>query len=82
MQALTIQQIKANFPNEWILVGNPDLGDLKTSGSIASRLVSGIVLFHSKDKREVAYNAKSVKEGYKLTLLYTGELPKNRKFWL
>lgn len=82
MQTLTMQQIKTNYPNEWILVGNPDLGDPKTSGSIISRLISGIVLYHSKDKREVAYNAKSVKQGYKVTLLFTGEMPKHRKFWL
>ena len=83
MEALTIEQIKAQYPDEWVLIGDPDLGSEDSIGTIIKKLVSGIVLFHSKDKREVAYKGKDVRQGYRsVTLIFTGEIPKKRKFWL
>ena len=82
METLTLQEMKANYPDEWILVGNPNLGDPQRQGLIINRLIDGIVLYHSKDKRELAQNAQFVREGYRVTLFFTGEMPKNRKFWL
>jgi hypothetical protein len=83
MQVLTLEQIKSNYPNEWVLLGNPLLDEPEVEASIISQLISGIVLFHSKDKRELAYKAKEVKKSYEsTTLIFTGEIPKNRKFWL
>lgn len=54
---LTIDQIRSTYPDEWVLVGNPDLGDPNHVGSVVSKLQSGIVLYHSQDKREIAYKA-------------------------
>ena len=82
VETLTMQQIRAKYPNEWILVGNPDLGDPYMGGAIAKRLITGIVLYHSKDKRHMANNARFVTFGYKVTIVFTGELPKKRKIWL
>ncbi len=83
MKALPIEQIKLQYPDEWVLVGNPNLGDKSTVGSIMKRLVSGVVLLHSKDKREVAYKGYEARKGYKsVTLIFTGDVPKKRKFWL
>ena len=82
MEILTIEQIRFQYPDEWILVGNPDLGNAPF-GTIIKKLVSGVVLLHSKDKHEVAYKGKEAREGYEsVTLIYTGEIPKKRKFWL
>ena len=44
-QVLTIAEIKAQYPDEWVLVGNPIIKDTK--------LLNGIVLYHSKDKKEI-----------------------------
>ncbi len=83
MQVLTLEQIKNNYPNEWVLLGNPILDEPEVEASIISQLISGIVLFHSKDKRELAYKAKAVKGSYETTtLIFTGEIASKRKFWL
>jgi hypothetical protein len=82
-QALTIAEIKAQYPDQWVLVGNPELDDPNTLGSIVSKLVRGIVLFASKDKQELAYSAKDYRKGCETyTSIFTGEISKNRKFWL
>jgi hypothetical protein len=82
MEILTINEIKAQYPDKWVLIGNPVLTDANILGSIVSKLLSGTVLLSSKDKREIGYKAKDVKEGYdSITCIYTGEIPKNRK-WL
>lgn len=83
MEKLTITQIKEMYPNQWVLIGNPELDDKETLGSIVSKLVQGVVLLASKDKRELAYNAKSLKKGFTRTAcIYTGEIPQNRIFLL
>ena len=83
MTISTIDQIRLDYPNEWVLIANPNLGEEGTLGTIIKKLISGIVLFHSQDKHEVAYKGKEAREGYdNVTLIYTGEIPKKRKFWL
>ena len=44
MEILTIKQIKAAYPDEWVLIGNPTIQHTK--------VLNGIVLFHSKDKKK------------------------------
>jgi hypothetical protein len=82
-QVLTIDQIKAQYPNQWVLVGNPELDNEETLGSIVDKLVRGVVLLHSVDKRELAYKASEARLGYEsIACIYTGVFPKNRKYWL
>jgi hypothetical protein len=82
-EPLTVDQIRSTYPDEWVLVGNPMLGDTDTIGSIVSKLQSGIVLYHSKDKREIAYKAKELTQDVeRFACIFTGEVPKNRRFWL
>jgi hypothetical protein len=82
MNILTIEEIRKLFPNQWVLIGNPVLDNLDTLGSISSKLVSGVVLMESKDKREIGYKAKDFRSNYEsLTCIYTGEIPQSRK-WL
>lgn len=51
---MTIQEIKARFPDEWILVIDPDTGpDLEVR--------SGVVAAHSKDHDEVYRTALALK---------------------
>jgi hypothetical protein len=83
MEIMTINQIKIAHPNQWVLIGNPELDNDTTIGSIVSKLLRGVVLLAGKDKREIAYKAKDVKEGYSRTaFIYTGEIPQNRRFLL
>ena len=82
-EVLTIAEIKAQYPDQWVLVGNPQLTDPTISGSIVNKLVKGLVLYASKDKRELAYRAKDFREQVERTAcIYTGEIPQNRKFLL
>ena len=81
-KVLSFESIRTLYPDQWVLIGNPQLDDLNTLGSIVSKLVGGVVLMASKDKREIGQNAKYVRQNYKsVTCVYTGEIPQNRK-WL
>lgn len=74
MTALTIEEIKAQYPNEWVLVGNPVMDTDKLN------ILSAVPLFHSKDKKEVCYIGRSKTEGYNLiSVIYTGQLKPIRK---
>ena len=83
MESLTIDQIRNTYPDQWVLVGNPILGDADTVGSVVNKLQSGIVLYHSKDKREIANKAKELtRDVERFACVFTGEATKNRRFWL
>jgi hypothetical protein len=83
MEILTIEQIRNQYPNQWVLVGNPEINDPEVNGSIISKLLSGIVLYASKDKREIGFKAKDVRGAVaKTACVFTGEIPKNRLFLL
>jgi hypothetical protein len=83
MEELTISQIKLQYPNEWVLVGNPQMRNDNFVGAVIDVLLSGVLIYHSKDKREIAYKIKDLKQGFDSTAcVFTGEMPSNRKFWL
>ena len=71
---LNIKDIKDLYPNEWVLLGNPTMDETKID------IVSGIPVFHSKDKKEVCYNGRDkTSEFDKITLNYTGTFRPTRK---
>lgn len=75
MENLTIEQIKTAYPNDWVLVGNPELA--------GTAVLAGVVIFHSKDKKEIAYSQINWREKFKSAItVFTGELPKSRTFWI
>ena len=83
MQILSIGEIKKDFPEQWVLIGNPELSEPEINGLIANKLVSGIVLFASKDKREIAYKAAELRKNVESTIcIFTGEIPKKSYFFL
>ncbi len=64
---MTFEEMKEAFPNEWILLGDP-------KEKKGMKVQSGYVLFHHPDKRELAYQGRHLKKGFKLyTWVYTGE---------
>ena len=79
---LSIAEIKAQYPNQWVLIGNLELSNPNVLDTIINRLVRGVVLLASKDRREIAYKGKELRRDFdSLTCIFTGEVPKNRK-WL
>ena len=81
--AISIEEIKNQYPDEWVLVGNPQMREGNFVGAVSQKIRSGIVIYHSKDKREIAYKIDELKKGFtKIACIFTGEMPKNRKLWL
>ena len=73
-QLLAIDEIKKLFPNEWVLLGNPIMDESKIE------VLSGIPIFHSKDKKEVCYIGRGKTSDFnKITLIYTGSFRPIRK---
>ena len=66
-ESMTMAEIEAAFPCEWVLVGDP-VRDQQT------RLVRGRVLWHSKDRDEV-YRKAIESECKHVAYLYTGPIP-------
>lgn len=65
-KVLDINEIKQLYPDEWILPGNPVMDSSKID------IVSGIPVFHSKDKREVCYIGRDQSFAFdQITLIFT-----------
>ena len=60
----SIDDIKKSYPDEWVLLGNPEIEEY------GMEIYSGVVLYHSPDKREVAYLGRPRIEGYDTTTLF------------
>jgi hypothetical protein len=83
MKAISKEQILSQYPDQWVLLGDPVLDDEKNLGSVMRKLVAGVVLFASKDKQEIAERAHKLRKGFDTyACVYTGEIPKNRRFLL
>ncbi len=68
----SFEKIKQQYPNEWVLLGNPEKQN--------TAIIGGIVLYHSKDKKEVCYIGRDkTKDFAKITLAFTGELKSMRR---
>jgi hypothetical protein len=73
---INIAEIKNLFPDEWVLLGNPQ------NDTNGIDVVSGMPLYHSKDKKEVCYIGRDKTEGYdKITLIYTGHFKPIRRIF-
>jgi hypothetical protein len=68
-QVLTIDEIKARYDGEWVLIGNP-----KTDESLS--VVQGSVLCHSKDRDEVYRKTRELEAAHS-AILYFGQFPKD-----
>ena len=69
---IAFDELKKLYPDEWVLLGDPEMKNTSVLG--------GIVLYHSKDKKEVCYIGKEKTSDYsKITLVFTGDIKTNRK---
>lgn len=73
MTTLTIDEIKAKYPDQWVLVGNPVMD------AEGQHLLAGFPAFFSTSKKEVCYlGAELVKQFDSTFLLFTGQ-PRHSK---
>lgn len=72
---ITFDQIKKLHPDEWVLLGNPEMENTTVLG--------GIVVYHSKDKKEVCYVGRDKVSGFnKVTIAFAGDIKQNRRIGL
>lgn len=71
-QYISFDELKKIYPNEWVLLGNPEMRN--------TSILGGVVLFHSKDKKEVSYIGRDKTAGFStVTIAYAGDLKQIRK---
>lgn len=69
---LSFDELKKQYPDEWVLLGNPVLDNTTVLG--------GTVLFHSKDKKEVCYIGRDKTAAYQtVTIAFAGDVKQHRK---
>jgi hypothetical protein len=73
-ERMTVDEMKERFVCEWVLVGNPQEDE-------SLEIISGIVLFHSRDADEVYHQALKLRPG-EFATIFTGELPVDLEFAL
>ncbi len=66
-EAMTVPEIEAAFPSEWVLIGEPETDQY-------NQVKRGTVLCHSLDRDEVYRKANEVKCNL-VAVLYTGPIP-------
>lgn len=73
---MSFEEMKNLYPNEWVLLGNPQRENGKVLG--------GVVLCHSGDKRGLAKNGGELVKGFdSATHVYTGEFKRSEKIgWI
>ncbi len=72
-QVLSFEEIKKLFPDEWVLLGNPEYGENHTP------IISACVVAHNKDKRTLALTCPNWRESFDTaTCVYTGTFPPRR----
>jgi hypothetical protein len=73
-ERIGIDDMKKNYPDEWILLGNPERDESRL------HILSGILLYHSPDKREVAYLGRPLTKDYaKITLFFNRVTPRPKR---
>ena len=69
---LGLDELKKLYPDEWVLLGNPEMKNTSVLG--------GVVLYHSKDKKEVCYIGRDKTDNYDtVTIAFAGDLKQHRK---
>jgi len=63
-QTVTIDEVKKSYPDEWILLGNPVIDEQEQA------ILSGVLVYHSADKREVCYLGRPLIKDYETTAMF------------
>jgi hypothetical protein len=70
---ININDIKKNYPDEWVLLGNP----VRDENGL--EILSGVLLYHSPDKREVCYLGKPLMADYEKTALFFNRVTAHKR---
>lgn len=73
-ETMTYAEMEAAFDGEWVLIGEPEL-------TAMNEVVRGIVLFHSKSRDEVYFDAEE-RNLKRAAILYIGSPPADMDFLL
>ena len=69
---VAFDELKRLYPDEWVLLGDPKMENTSVMG--------GVVVFHSKDKKEVCYIGRDkTAEFSTVTIAFAGDLKQHRK---
>lgn len=69
---LSFDELKKLYPDEWILLGNPEMEN--------TTILGGVVLYHSKDKKEVCYIGRDKTANFEtVTIAFAGDIKQQRK---
>jgi hypothetical protein len=72
-QILSFEEIKKFFPDEWVLLGNPEYSDDDLD------VIAATVILHDKNKHELVKKRVRWRDSYhSATTVFTGTFPKKR----
>ncbi len=74
MKHLEMPEIRALYPDEWVLLGDPVI-DVTT-------VLGGTVVYHSKNKKDLLKGKDLLSPFGLSTWAFTGEIAPNRRIWL
>ncbi len=70
--SIAFNELKKQYPDEWVLLGNPEMENTTVLG--------GIVLYHSKDKKEVCYIGRDKTADFAtVTIAFAGDPKPHRR---
>jgi|GEM_PF-1743559 len=74
-QPQAFDQLRAQFPDEWLLLADPEFENAKP--------VKGLLLAHGHDYLELCYQGQALAAGFEdSTIVYTGEPGRQNQKWL
>lgn len=73
----SFEKIKSLFPDEWVLIGNPEYDEKDV------HIIAGVPLLHNKDKREASLIGRDIVKEKKYrfyTLAFTGTFKHRERY--
>jgi hypothetical protein len=74
MDTITFEKIKQLYPNEWVLLGNPEM-----NGSV---ILNGVVVFHAPTKQGLLEGRHLLEPFQHSTWTFTGDVQRGTKQWV
>jgi hypothetical protein len=74
-EVLTMAEIEARFPKEWVLLTDPETNEYQ-------QVLCGRLTFHSPDRDEVDRQALLLPTPRHIAVFYTGPIPEDAEFVL
>ena len=83
MGMLEIDEILSQYPNQWVLIGEPVWKRPELQTTARKNLQKGYIITHAPTKAELTTKGKELTAPYQtFTWLFTGEIPKGVPYLL